>query len=76
MWSVFYNVVVFLPQFRDYNLVSSLQLPNGLGRGEGRVIETPEPSSHLHQCVGGNTVQLTTEVSLQAPGPPGGVARV
>jgi hypothetical protein len=28
----------FVPQFHDYDLVSSLQIPNGPGRGDGRVM--------------------------------------
>ena len=34
------------------------------------------PEASHTQCVGGNTVQLATEVSVHAPGPPQGVARV
>jgi hypothetical protein len=38
---VYFVFIYFSPQFHDYNLVSSLQLPNGLGRGEGRIMRPP-----------------------------------
>jgi hypothetical protein len=63
----------------SYSFIPSLQLPYRLGRGKDR-----EPSVHQnmtpsrtacltqkHQCVRGNTIQL----SLQAPSPPQGVTR-
>jgi hypothetical protein len=33
------------------------------------------PEARQHQCVGGNTIQLVTEISLQALGLPQGVSR-
>jgi hypothetical protein len=70
----------------SYSLVPSLQLPYGLGRGEGRepcgLRNTTRPSrtaplhnacltqNQPHQCVGGNTVHMATVSACIAPGPP------
>ena len=99
-YSFFKNIFLFLPLFlpnfvvsnccSSYYLVSSLQLPYGLGRDEGwkscvlRYTTQPaalllntariQPGSQPHQCVGGNAVHLATLVSVHCARPDTGVA--
>ena len=92
----FFNLPLFLPNFvvsnccSSYYLVSSLQLPYGLGRDEGwshassdtqpnqaaLLLNTAriQPGSQPHQCVGGYTVHLATLASAHCTRPATGVA--
>ena len=38
----YYKMLLYFTPFFNYNLVSSLQLPNGLGKGEDRVMHPPK----------------------------------
>ena len=73
----FYFILFYPFSLPNFNLVSLLQLPNRLGRRwlkscvprnmtRQTALLNTRPLNQSHQCVGGNTVHLTTEVSLQA----------
>ncbi|XP_071187506.1 uncharacterized protein [Salvelinus alpinus] len=79
----FFSPISWYPIVSSYYLVSSLQLPYGLGRDEGRepcvlrnttqlLLNTAriQPGSQPHHCVRGNTVHLATWSACTAPGPP------
>ena len=73
--AVFSFILLFLYQFLDIQLVVTVLSHRCNTRTDWGEAKVESHATLLHQCDGGNTVQLATEVSVHRPGRPQGVAR-